>query len=65
MIDAKEQERRARIFGQRKWDRKGEVPRDEKEAGFLPWEFECIRESFFFSFFASIWVVVDEMEVVC
>ncbi|CZR57176.1 uncharacterized protein PAC_07065 [Phialocephala subalpina] len=39
IIGEEEQKSRARQFGQRKWV---EVPKDEKEAGFLPWEFECL-----------------------
>jgi hypothetical protein len=42
MIDEDELQNRRRIFGQKKYT---DVPKSEKEAGFLPWEFECLRLS--------------------
>lgn len=43
MLDEEELQGRYRVFGTRKGS---EIPKDEKEAGFLNWEFECLREFF-------------------
>lgn len=42
IIDEEEQLERSKKFGGKKGV---DVPKNEKEAGFLPWEFECLRLS--------------------